>query len=45
MHDFWVSKGRLGKPAELAEVAAFIVSDRNSFMNGEVFIVDGGAVT
>jgi 3-oxoacyl-[acyl-carrier protein] reductase len=45
MHDFWVSKGRLGKPEELAEVAAFVVSDRNSFMNGEVFIVDGGAVT
>ncbi|MDQ4120926.1 MAG: SDR family oxidoreductase [Acidobacteriota bacterium] len=45
MHDFWVSKGRLGKPHELAEVAAFVVSDRNSFMNGEVFIVDGGAVT
>jgi 3-oxoacyl-[acyl-carrier protein] reductase len=45
MHDFWVSKGRLGKPQELAEVAAFVVSDRNSFMNGEVFIVDGGAVT
>jgi 3-oxoacyl-[acyl-carrier protein] reductase len=45
MHDFWVSKGRLGKPQELAEVAAFMVSDRNSFMNGELVIVDGGAVT
>jgi len=45
MHDFWVSKGRLGKPEELAEYAAFMVSDRNSFMNGEVVIVDGGAVT
>jgi 3-oxoacyl-[acyl-carrier protein] reductase len=45
MHDFWVSKGRLGKPEELAEVAAFLVSDRNSFMNGELIIVDGGAVT
>ena len=45
MHDFWVSKGRLGRPQELAEVAAFIVSDRNSFMNGELLIVDGGAVT
>ena len=45
MHDFWVSKGRLGKPQELAEVAAFLVSDRNSFMNGELIIVDGGAVT
>ncbi len=45
MHEFWVSKGRSGKPAELAEVAAFLVSDRNSFMNGEVVIVDGGAIT
>jgi 3-oxoacyl-[acyl-carrier protein] reductase len=45
MHDFWVSKGRLGKPEELAEFATFMVSDRNSFMNGEIVIVDGGAVT
>jgi 3-oxoacyl-[acyl-carrier protein] reductase len=45
MHEFWVSRGRLGRPEELAEVAAFMVSDRNSFMNGEVLIVDGGAVT
>jgi 3-oxoacyl-[acyl-carrier protein] reductase len=45
MHDFWVSKGRLGRPEEIAEMAAFLVSDRNSFMNGEVVIVDGGAVT
>lgn len=45
MHDFWVSKGRLGRPEELAEYAAFMVSSRNSFMNGEVVIVDGGAVT
>jgi 3-oxoacyl-[acyl-carrier protein] reductase len=33
------------RPEELAEYAAFMVSDRNSFMNGEVVIVDGGAVT
>ena len=45
MHDFWASHGRLGKPAELAEFAAFMVSERNSFMSGEVVIVDGGAVT
>ena len=45
MHKFWVSKGRTGNPAELAEFAAFMVSDRNSFMNGEVVIVDGGAIT
>jgi len=45
MHEFWVSKGRLGRPEELAEIAAFMCSDRNAFMNGEVVIVDGGAVT
>ena len=45
MHEFWASSGRLGRPDELAEFAAFMVSDRNSFMNGEVVIVDGGAVT
>lgn len=45
MHEFWVSKGRMGKPEELAEYAAFMVSDRNSFMNGEIVIIDGGAVT
>ncbi|MGB7068614.1 MAG: SDR family oxidoreductase [Pyrinomonadaceae bacterium] len=45
MHDFWVAKGRTGQPSELAEYAAFLVSDRNSFMSGEVVIVDGGAVT
>ena len=45
MHQFWAAAGRMGRPAELAEIAAFVVSDRNSFMNGEVIIVDGGAVT
>ena len=45
MHDFWVSAGRLGRPEELAEYAAFMVSERNSFMNGEIVIVDGGGIT
>jgi 3-oxoacyl-[acyl-carrier protein] reductase len=45
MHHFWASAGRSGRPEELAEYAAFMVSDRNSFMNGEVVIVDGGAIT
>lgn len=44
-HEGWVSRGRLGEPAELAEFAAFMVSDRNSYMNGEVVIVDGGVIT
>ncbi|HWS98892.1 MAG TPA: SDR family oxidoreductase [Pyrinomonadaceae bacterium] len=45
MHDSWVPHGRLGRPEELAEFAAFMVSERNSYMNGEIVIVDGGAVT
>jgi 3-oxoacyl-[acyl-carrier protein] reductase len=45
MHQFWAAAGRMGRPAELAEIAAFLVSERNSFMNGEIIIVDGGAVT
>jgi 3-oxoacyl-[acyl-carrier protein] reductase len=45
MHDSWVPQGRLGRPEELAEFAAFMVSERNSYMNGEIVIVDGGAVT
>jgi 3-oxoacyl-[acyl-carrier protein] reductase len=45
MHKFWIPSNRLGRPEELAEFAAFMVSDRNSFMNGEIVIIDGGAVT
>ena len=45
MHKGWSPRGELGRPEELAEFAAFMVSDRNSFMNGEIVIVDGGAVT
>src|SRR4051795_6265071 len=45
MHQFWAAAGRMGRPEELAEMAAFMVSDRNSFMNGEIVIVDGGAIT
>ncbi|MBO0720078.1 MAG: 3-oxoacyl-ACP reductase FabG [Blastocatellia bacterium] len=45
MHKFWCSKGRRGHPAELAEFAAFMVSDKNSYMSGEVVTVDGGSIT
>jgi NAD(P)-dependent dehydrogenase (short-subunit alcohol dehydrogenase family) len=33
---------RLGQPHEIAEVAAFLVSDRASFVNGAIVPVDGG---
>lgn len=35
------SLGRLGKPEEIAEFAAFMVSDRNTYMNGATVVVDG----
>lgn len=44
MYESWCSKGRFGRPEELAEFAAFMVSDRNSYMNGEIVTLDGGAV-
>jgi len=45
MHKFWCAKGRRGHPEELAEFAAFLVSDKNSYMIGEVVTIDGGSIT
>ncbi|MEQ6388845.1 2,4-dienoyl-CoA reductase [Bacillaceae bacterium S4-13-58] len=33
---------RLGKPEEIAELAAFLLSEKASFINGEVVTMDGG---
>jgi 3-oxoacyl-[acyl-carrier protein] reductase len=37
-----VSLHRLGTLAETARCAAFMVSDRNGYMNGETLVLDGG---
>jgi 3-oxoacyl-[acyl-carrier protein] reductase len=44
MYQNWSIKGRLGKPSELAELAAFMVSDKNTYMTGEVVTLDGGTI-
>ena len=35
---------RIGQPAEISEVVAFLLSDRASFVNGAEVIVNGGAM-
>ncbi|CAN7587222.1 SDR family NAD(P)-dependent oxidoreductase [Phenylobacterium sp. LjRoot219] len=37
-----IPAGRGGEPAECAELAAFLVSDRARFINGAVMVIDGG---
>ncbi|GKV67637.1 2,4-dienoyl-CoA reductase [Sporosarcina sp. NCCP-2716] len=37
-----VPLGRVGRPEEIAELAAFIMSDKASYMNGEIVTLDGG---
>jgi NAD(P)-dependent dehydrogenase (short-subunit alcohol dehydrogenase family) len=36
--------GRMGEPAEIAEAALWLCSDRASFVSGEAMLVDGGTV-
>jgi NAD(P)-dependent dehydrogenase (short-subunit alcohol dehydrogenase family) len=43
--DRYVSRnpmGRVGKPAELANMAAFLMSDEVEYINGEIIAIDGG---
>ncbi len=35
--------GRSGLPAEVAEAVLFLISDRSSFVDGELLMVDGGS--
>lgn len=36
--------GRLAEPSEIAEVVAFLVSNKNSYVTGQQLVVDGGYV-
>jgi NAD(P)-dependent dehydrogenase (short-subunit alcohol dehydrogenase family) len=35
-------KGRLGKPVEIADAVAYLVSEQASFITGSELVVDGG---
>jgi NAD(P)-dependent dehydrogenase (short-subunit alcohol dehydrogenase family) len=37
-----VPRGRIGEPEEIADAAAFLVSDFADFITGEVLVMDGG---
>lgn len=39
-----VPLGRYGAPSEVAELAAFLLSERNGYISGQQFLVDGGLV-
>jgi len=36
--------GRIGKPAEVADAIAFLVSDHASFIAGSELVIDGGQI-
>ena len=36
--------GRTGRPEEVAELVAFLASDRGAFISGADYIVDGGTM-
>jgi 3-oxoacyl-[acyl-carrier protein] reductase len=38
----YCAAGRPGKPEEVAELAAFLCSDRASYINAQNIVVDGG---
>lgn len=39
-----VPLGRMGKPSDIAEMVAFLASEKASYITGQVFVVDGGMI-
>lgn len=41
-HPLSKSLGRVGKPEEVGELVAFLISDKAKFLTGECIAIDGG---
>jgi NAD(P)-dependent dehydrogenase (short-subunit alcohol dehydrogenase family) len=39
-----IPMGRTGRPEEVAELVAFLASDRGAFISGADYIIDGGTI-
>jgi NAD(P)-dependent dehydrogenase (short-subunit alcohol dehydrogenase family) len=39
-----IPTGRTGRPEEVAELVAFLASDRGAFISGADYIIDGGTM-
>ena len=39
-----IPMGRTGRPEEVAELVAFLASDRGAFISGADYIIDGGTM-
>ena len=39
-----IPTGRTGRPEEVAELVAFMASDRGAFISGVDYVIDGGTI-
>jgi NAD(P)-dependent dehydrogenase (short-subunit alcohol dehydrogenase family) len=45
MVEAFVPQGRVGEPEEVARLYAWLLGDESSFVNGSVYVIDGGWIS